>query len=209
VVKIRQISPYPFPKLSLEIKVFSLVAIANFNFLPPPLHINTKPTTLHITTKTLKMPPELIPSDSDYASEEDSDFAPDTAPAPELESSDSESDDEATAGNDSKGRSKVEGKGKGKKRKRGGDEEAEDLGFENSGDEAVIKEYDSGGAAKRKKGKKGRVEELEDEGGEGGVVRTRSMRALEYVFFLSFDLHLLVEKIGFGIGIVLTMTLVV
>lgn len=126
------------------------------------------------------MSPELIPSDSDYASEEDSDFAPDTAPAPELESSDSESD-EATAGNDSKGRSKVEGKGKGKKRKRGGDEEAEDLGFENSGDEAVIKEYDSGGAAKRKKGKKGRVEELEDEGGEGGVVRTRSMRALEYV----------------------------
>jgi hypothetical protein len=131
------------------------------------------------------MPPELIPSDSDYASEEDSDFAPDTLPAPELESSDSESEDEGTTGKDGKSRNKVEGKGKSKKRKRG-EEEAEDLGFENSGDEAVIKEYDSGGAAKRKKGKKGRVAELEveDEGGEGGVVMTRSMRALECVFSL-------------------------
>jgi hypothetical protein len=120
------------------------------------------------------MPPEIMPSDSDYASEEDSDFAPDAAPAAvEEESSDSESEaDEPTT--------KIDVKGKNKKRKRGDNEEAEDLGFENSGDEAIIKEYD--GAAKRKKGKKGRAAELEDEGGEGGVVRTRSMRALECVF---------------------------
>lgn len=117
------------------------------------------------------MPPEIVPSDSDYASEEDSDFAPDAAPTQEAESSDSESEaDEPT--------SIEQAKPKTKKRKRAGEEEAEDLGFENSGDEAIIKEYE---APKRKKGKKGRAAELEDEGGEGGFVKTRSMRAVEYV----------------------------
>jgi hypothetical protein len=126
------------------------------------------------------MPPEIVPSDSDYASEEDSDFAPDTAPAPEVESSESESDaDEPT--------SKAQAKPKNKKRKRGDEEDAEDVGFENSGDEAVIKEYE---APKRKKGKKSRALELEDEGGEGGFVRTRSMRAVEYVLFFSIHLNL-------------------
>jgi hypothetical protein len=124
------------------------------------------------------MPPEIIPSGSDYASEEDSDFAPDAAPAAEVESSDSESEaDESTT--------KAQAKPKTKKRKRG-DEEAEDLGFENSGDEAIIKEYDAE-APKRKKGTTGRAAELDDEGGEGGVVKTRSMRALEYVIFIVFQ----------------------
>ena len=119
------------------------------------------------------MPPEIVPSDSDYASEEDSDFAPDAAPAP-LESSDEESEADEPANN----AEKTKGKGAEKKRKRT-DEEAEDLGFENSGDEAIIKEYE---APRRKKGRKGKGKELDDEeGGDGGVVRTRSMRALEYV----------------------------
>ncbi|PMD36762.1 BCNT-domain-containing protein [Hyaloscypha variabilis F] len=113
------------------------------------------------------MPPEIIPSDSDYASEEDSDFAPDAAPAVEAESSDSESEADEPA-------AKAQAKPKSKKRKRGDEEEAEDVGFENSGDEAIIKEYE---APKRKKGKKGRAAE-EDEGGEGGFVKTRSMRAV-------------------------------
>lgn len=123
------------------------------------------------------MPPEIIPSDSDYASEEDSDFAPETAPAADVLSSDSESEaDEPTT--------KPQAKAKSKKRKRG-EEEAEDVGFENSGDEAVIKEFDKGS---KRKGKKGRAAELDDEGGEGGVVRTRSMRALEYVVLISCNI---------------------
>jgi hypothetical protein len=136
--------------------------------------------TPHPQPQPVIMPPEIVPSDSDYASEEDSDFAPDTAPAPEVESSESESEaDEPT--------SKAQAKPKNKKRKRGDEEEAEDVGFENSGDEAVIKEYE---APKRKKGKKSRAVELEDEGGEGGFVRTRSMRAVEYVLFFSIHLNL-------------------
>merc|ERR1712093_246219 len=117
--------------------------------------------------KTPNMPPELIPDDEEYASEEDSDFAPDAAPAPDAESSDEESEAEEPAA--------IANKTQPKKRKRGDDEETEDLGFENSGDEAIMKE---GSKARRKKGKKNK-EELEDEGGEGGLVKTRSMRAQE------------------------------
>ncbi|KAH7361002.1 bucentaur or craniofacial development-domain-containing protein [Rhexocercosporidium sp. MPI-PUGE-AT-0058] len=115
------------------------------------------------------MPPELIPDDEDYASEEDSDFAPDAAPAADAESSDEESEAEEPAA--------AAKQPQPKKRKRGGDEEAEDVGFENSGDEAIMKE---GSKSKRKKGKKSK-EEAEDEGGEGGLVKTRSMRAQEIV----------------------------
>ncbi|KAG4434237.1 hypothetical protein IFR05_010279 [Cadophora sp. M221] len=115
------------------------------------------------------MPPELIPDDEEYASEEDSDFAPDTALAPDAESSDEESEAEEPAA--------VAKQAQPKKRKRGDDEEAEDAGFENSGDEAIMKE---GSKSKRKKGKKSK-EEVEDEGGEGGLIKTRSMRAQEKV----------------------------
>ncbi|KAH7417657.1 bucentaur or craniofacial development-domain-containing protein [Cadophora sp. MPI-SDFR-AT-0126] len=115
------------------------------------------------------MPPELIPDDEEYASEEDSDFAPDTVPAADAESSDEESESEEPAA--------VAKQAQPKKRKRRDDEEAEDLGFENSGDEAIMKE---GSKARRKKGKKSK-EDLDDEGGEGGLVKTRSMRAQEKV----------------------------
>ncbi|TEY34115.1 hypothetical protein BOTCAL_0646g00050 [Botryotinia calthae] len=115
------------------------------------------------------MPPELIPSDEEYASSEDEDFAPDTAPAQE-ESSESEAEDEDSTAVTNKSKKKTT------KRKRGNDEEAEDAGFENSGDEAIIEK----GLKKRKKSRKGGREE-EDEGGEGGLVKTRSMRAQEKV----------------------------
>ena len=111
------------------------------------------------------MPPEIIPEDEDYASEEDSDFAPDGAPA---QASDEESDAESDDG--------VE-VNKPAKRKRGQDEEAEDAGFENSGDETVI---EKGLKKQRRKGKKGKDTEEDDEGGEGGLIKTRSMRAQEY-----------------------------
>jgi hypothetical protein len=122
------------------------------------------------------MAPEIIPDDSDYASEEDSDFAPDAVPAV---ASDASSDEESEAEDIVKVTPKASAK-----RKRGDVEEAEDAGFENSGDEAIIER----GLKRRKKGK-GKDAEEEEEGGEGGVVRTRSMRALECVFrYNSMDL---------------------
>jgi hypothetical protein len=118
------------------------------------------------------MPPELIPSDDEYASEEDSDFALDAVPALNEDSSDDEDDADELA-IDTKAQPKP------KKRKRDNEEEAEDVGYENSGDEEIIGE----GVRERKKAKKGKGkksnEELEDEGGEGGLIKTRSMRAQE------------------------------
>jgi hypothetical protein len=117
------------------------------------------------------MPPELIPDDDYYASSEDSDFAPDNAPAQASEeSSDGESEVDETA--------TKKGKLRPAKRKRGQNDEAEDLGIENSGDEAIIER-----ALKKQRKKKGKEKEKnEDEGGEGGLVKTRSMRASEYVY---------------------------
>jgi len=119
------------------------------------------------------MPPEIVPGDSDYASEEDSDFAPEVATAI---ASDVESDSESEAENTAK--ETLKPKHKATKRKRG-DEEAEDAGIENSGDEAIIER----GLKKRRKKGKGKV--VEEEGGEGGLVKTRSMRAQEYVILSS------------------------
>lgn len=119
------------------------------------------------------MPPEIIPDDSDYASEEDSDFAPDAVPADDVvESSD---DEEETA-------EAVQVKKPAKRKRQAGDnEEAEDAGFENSGDEAII---EKGLKRRKKKGKKNTENDVEDEGGEGGLIKTRSMRAAEYVISL-------------------------
>jgi hypothetical protein len=123
------------------------------------------------------MPPEIIPDDSDYASEEDSDFAPDAAPVEDAaESSESEAEVEVVK--------------KSTKRKRGQEDEAEDAGFENSGDEAIIEK-----GLKRRSKKKGKKED-EDEGGEGGLVKTRSMRAAEYVpscLFFFYSIWVLIQ----------------
>ncbi|QSZ34945.1 hypothetical protein DSL72_007807 [Monilinia vaccinii-corymbosi] len=120
------------------------------------------------------MPPALIPSDEEYASSEDEDFAPDATPAQEESSeSEEEHEDEDSAAVIDRSKKKTP------KRKRGDDEEAEDAGFENSGDEAII---ERGLKRRKKKGKKGgKDEEEEDEGGEGGLIKTRSMRAQEKV----------------------------
>jgi hypothetical protein len=110
------------------------------------------------------MPPEIV-EDEDYSSAEDEDFNPDAAPTNEL----SESEDEGQG--DEQPAIK-------KRKRQAGDTEAEDAGFENSGDEAII---DKGNKRrKRSKGKDGGQAENEaDEGGEGGFVKTRSMRATE------------------------------
>ncbi|RDW78436.1 SWR1-complex protein 5 [Coleophoma crateriformis] len=113
------------------------------------------------------MPPELIPDDDEYASSEDSDFAPEAALAEASQDSGSESEaDDTTTANKTTVKTK---------RRHSPDKEADDAGFENSGDEAII---ERGLKKQKKKGKKGK-EDLEDEGGEGGLVKTRSMRAQE------------------------------
>ncbi|KAI1772373.1 BCNT-domain-containing protein [Hypoxylon cercidicola] len=99
--------------------------------------------------------------DEDYASDEDSDFAPDAAPAENVsEASDSEDDHVELVQAPSK--------------KRNTDANADD-GFENSGDEAIIQK------GKKKRKKQHRKDGNEDEGGEGGLIKTRSMRAQEKV----------------------------
>ena len=101
-----------------------------------------------------------IPDREEYVSSEDEDFKP-SADAMEVdgeESSDSEADDKG-APNAIK-----------KRAQKSKNEEAEDIGFENSGDEAVMKK-----GQKRKQ----RNRNDEDSGGEGGFVKTRSMKAVE------------------------------
>ncbi|RYP83212.1 hypothetical protein DL769_001408 [Monosporascus sp. CRB-8-3] len=109
------------------------------------------------------MPPEPV-VDEDYASEEDSDFAPDAAAVAGV-SDVSESEDES----DQPGATR-------KRNKRPADDDAADDGFENSGDEAIIQKGKK--RQKRARRKDGAVED-DEEAGEGGLIKTRSMRATE------------------------------
>ena len=111
--------------------------------------------------------------EEDYASSEDSDFAPETGTGAE---SPSPSDD------DEENPKQTIPATKGARKRPADAEEAEDAGFENSGDEALIEK------AKKKrrrktKGKGGEAggvgDDDADEGGEGGLIKTRSMRAQE------------------------------
>lgn len=107
------------------------------------------------------MPEPLIDDDQEpYASSDDSDFAPDTGAAADDSGSDSEKGDTQPA---------AVVKTKANKAPKGDD--AEDVGYDNSGDEAIIKK----GAKKRRKT---RADE-DEEGGEGGLVKTRRQRAAE------------------------------
>lgn len=124
-----------------------------------------KSNPLHASSKMA--PDPLIIDDSDYASEEDSDFAPEVA-APIASDESSASESEAESGDE-----KPFKKHKKRKRATGHNEEAEDVGFENSGDEEIV---ERGLKRQRKKGRKGH--EDGDEGGEGGFVKTRRMAAL-------------------------------
>lgn len=110
--------------------------------------------------------------DSDYASAEDHDFNPDATSKDDA--SDSEDDSAPAAQIESE--TKKPTKRKRAKVDNGDGQEAEDVGFENSGDEAII-----GKGLKKAKRRKRKGEESEDEGGEGGFVRTRRMAALAYV----------------------------
>ncbi|KAK7736924.1 swr complex subunit [Diaporthe eres] len=92
-------------------------------------------------------------------------FAPDEAPEPGDASSDDE-DETADAAEPAPVKRK-------RQPQAGGGDDAEDAGFENSGDEAII----GRGKKKQKKGRQALRDE--DEGGEGGLIKTRSMRAVE------------------------------
>ncbi|KAK3333416.1 bucentaur or craniofacial development-domain-containing protein [Cercophora scortea] len=108
--------------------------------------------------------------DEEYASEEDSDFSPDAAAAAAAD------DDELSASGDETSTSKPVA-GNRKRPAENGDNDAEDVGFVNSGDEAIIQK----GKKRRKKPKDKDGAEADDDeaGGEGGLVKTRSMRAVE------------------------------
>lgn len=104
--------------------------------------------------------------DEDSASDEDLDFAPDAAPAEGVsEASESEDEQVELVRTQSK--------------KRNADANANanaDDGFENSGDEAIIQK------GKKKRKKQHRIDGAkDDEGGEGGLIKTRSMRAQEKI----------------------------
>lgn len=112
-------------------------------------------------------------NDSTYVSSEDEDFDPSAAAAAENISSGSESEAIPSTSANAKRSAKQRKKGA----KRGGD--TEDLGFENSGDEATIRK---GKKRKRKETvgdgyRKGGDDGDSDVGGDGGFVKTRSMRA--------------------------------
>ncbi|KAI0550217.1 bucentaur or craniofacial development-domain-containing protein [Xylaria curta] len=100
--------------------------------------------------------------DEDYASEEDSDFAPGAAPVDD--GSDSESGSEAP-GDTLTGATP-------KRKRTTGDAAEGDL--ENSGDETIIQK-----GRKRQKRAKRADGDVEEEGGEGGLIKTRRQRALE------------------------------
>ena len=108
--------------------------------------------------------PDPPPNDDTYISEEDEDFNPDAVQADDNISSASEADEETIV-------VKQKGKTTAKRQKgREKEDEAEDAGFENSGDEGIIRR----GTKRKRKG----LDDEYDSGGEGGFVKTRSMRAV-------------------------------
>ncbi|KAL4726237.1 swr complex subunit [Fusarium chlamydosporum] len=109
------------------------------------------------------MPPDpLLDEEEQYASSEDSDFAPDDV----LDQASDQSDIEDEKDEDNKATNK--------RNRPAVDEDAADAGYDNSGDEAIIKR----GEKRRKKTEAKGVHE-DEEGGEGGLIKTRRQRAAE------------------------------
>lgn len=138
------------------------------------------PDKAHVKSKRI-MPAPLTDDEEPYASSEDSDFAPETGAAAD-ESEQSASEDEGPE--DSSKRQKQQqhaantnaSKRSSATTSGNGIAAVADVGYDNSGDEAIIKK----GVKKRKKGK-GNDRLEDDEGGEGGLIKTRRQRAAEYV----------------------------
>jgi hypothetical protein len=115
------------------------------------------------------MPPpnQGIDDEEDYASEEDSDFALDDAPANDSSPSDDDDDDDEA---------NTESKPSTGRKRPAPDTEADDAGFENSGDEAIIEKG-------KKRRKKDKTADVAPDADNGPLIKTRSMRAVEYVPF--------------------------
>ena len=140
-------------------------------------HIRHRPLKPKLGTHTsdmeLNQSTDSLPDDDNYISSEDEDFNPDAVTAADAnESSSTDSEPEPTTPTTASKRGPNPKKGVKKKKRwaQDGEEETEDAGFENSGDEGIIRK-----GTKRKR--KGSMED-EDGGGEGGFVKTRSMRAV-------------------------------
>ncbi|KAI8721081.1 SWR1-complex protein 5 [Fusarium sp. LHS14.1] len=101
-------------------------------------------------------PDPILDEDEQYASSEDSDFAPHAAPDQASDHSGSEDGDD-------------------KPKRPANNQEADEAGYDNSGDEAIIKRGEKRRKRNRGKGAHGD----EDEGGEGGLIKTRRQRAAE------------------------------
>ncbi|KAK1992012.1 BCNT-domain-containing protein [Colletotrichum falcatum] len=119
------------------------------------------------------MPPDPIIDDEEYESSQDSDFAPEDAVAADGASEASDSESDGDGGDDAAATTTTTTEhAKGKR-------DAEDAGFENSGDEALIKKAQKKRRRKAKDAGAAAAPDDEDEGGDGGLVKTRSMRAVE------------------------------
>ncbi|KAI1186872.1 bucentaur or craniofacial development-domain-containing protein [Nemania serpens] len=102
--------------------------------------------------------------DEEYASEDDSDFAPGAPPADEGSEVESESEGDGDQTTNATP----------KRKQTGADAALDD--FENSGDETVIQK----GRKRQKKTRRNNGDAEDDnEGGEGGLIKTRRQRALE------------------------------
>ncbi|KAI4143667.1 MAG: hypothetical protein LQ340_006919, partial [Diploschistes diacapsis] len=120
------------------------------------------------------MPGQLIDrpieDEENYISSEDEDFDPENAQARPQPSSESEAEEDHDGGKD---RAPIKGKRQPKQKP---PEEAEELGFENSGDEGII-QAGTKEARHRKRKRRDSAAGNDDSGGEGGFIKTRSMRA--------------------------------
>jgi len=111
---------------------------------------------------TTQTPNTIAHAEDDYDEEEDTDFNPDAAAADDAAKS-SESDEEDTA----------ETTGVRRQCSKTATTIAEDVDFDNSGDEATIQR------GKKRKRKGGGQTLDDDEGGEGGLIKTRAQRMVE------------------------------
>lgn len=97
--------------------------------------------------------------EDDHDAPSDEDYDPSAAAAPPIVSSSSEAEDDTLAGSFDK---------KKRKSRKPASGDVEDLGFDNSGDEATIQ-----------KGRRKKSKVQDDEGVEGGLVKTRAQRKAE------------------------------
>ena len=124
----------------------------------------------------LEDPDHLSDAEKDYHESSDDDFDPVAAPADDSASS-SEDEDAATK--------PTKAKGKGKRKRKAPADDALD-----SGDEVTIDQVRKHKAKKRKGQKDDDDDDLilsDDEGGEGGLIKTRAQRRVEYVLAIIYS----------------------